>query len=329
MQILIKKQIDFLKYRWFWLAVSLLAVSVGVAAILTPGAVNLGIDFSGGTQLIVRFDPDVSLDRLRSTLEDAGLAAQIQRFGAVETGEVLIKVAGDGAAGAAVAAVRAALAREPAFSGYTVLNQEYVGPQVGSELRFKSVLAVLFSTLGILGYIWWRFELRFALGTVVAMVHDVFVSVGLYALMGYELNLTTIAAFLTLVGYSVNDSVVVFDRVRENLRQRRRDPLYEVLNTSLNQTLSRTLLTNFTVLLAAGALLALGGPTLRGFSFVLTVGVFVGTYSTIYIASPITLLWDRLVVRRSERGQPPASEDGTVPGPGARERETRKHWRSA
>jgi preprotein translocase SecF subunit len=177
---------------------------------------------------------------------------------------------------------------------FAVVGTETVGPQIGEELRRKGFMAVALSLLGMMVYIWFRFELRFGIGALMAVLHDVLVTLGLYALSGFEFNLTTIAAFLTLVGYSVNDTVVVFDRVRENMRKSRRMPLLEVLNLSLNQTLSRTVLTAGTTLLATASLLAFGGDVLRGFAFVLTVGVVVGTYSTIYIASAFTLLWEQL-----------------------------------
>ena len=189
--------------------------------------------------------------------------------------------------------------REQAYAGsFSILAAENVGPQIGSELRVKGVLAVVFSLIGMLSYIWYRFELRFGIGALAALVHDVVICLGLYALMGYEFNLTTIAAFLTVVGYSVNDSVVVFDRVRENLRRSRRDPLEQTLNVSLNQTLSRTVLTSGTTLLAVGSLFAFGGEVIRGLAFVLLVGVLIGTYSSIFVASPIVLWWQQWTAAR-------------------------------
>ncbi|HVS65369.1 MAG TPA: protein translocase subunit SecF, partial [Thermoanaerobaculia bacterium] len=196
-------------------------------------------------------------------------------------------------------AVRAALEESAVLGDFHVLAAENVGPLIGRELRNKGVLAVTFSILGMMAYIWVRFELRFGIGAVVATIHDVLITLGLYALAGYEFNLTTIAAFLTVVGYSVNDTVVVFDRVRENLRRVRREPLENVLNMSLNQTLSRTVLTSGTTLLAVGSLFVLGGDVIRGLSFVLLVGILVGTYSSIYVASPVVLYWDHLTRRRT------------------------------
>ncbi len=190
------------------------------------------------------------------------------------------------------AAAVAAIQERATFGNFAVLSSDNVQPQIGSELRRKGLLAIGFSLAGILAYIWFRFELRFGIGALMALAHDVAVCLGLFAFAGYEFNLTTVAAFLTVIGYSVNDSVVVFDRVRENLRINRRDKLVDVLNRSLNQTLSRTALTSGTTLLAVGSLFILGGDVIRGFSFLLLIGVFVGTYSSIYIASPIVLLWE-------------------------------------
>ena len=190
--------------------------------------------------------------------------------------------------------------RENAHLGsMALLGAENVGPQIGQELRTKGILAVVLSLVGMLVYIWVRFELRFGIGAVIASFHDVMVVLGLYALLDFEFNLTTVAAFLTLVGYSVNDTVVIFDRVRENLRLTRREPLIELINRSLNQTLTRTILTSGTTLLATGSLLVLGGDVLRGFAFVLTVGIVVGTYSSVYVAAPFAILWEELTSRRA------------------------------
>jgi preprotein translocase subunit SecF len=192
--------------------------------------------------------------------------------------------------------------KQRAYVGnFAVLSREVVGPTVGAELRQRGILAVVLSMLAMLVYIWIRFELRFGIGAVIALIHDVLVTLGLYALFGFEFNLTTIAAFLTLVGYSVNDSVVVFDRVREMLRKSRRMPFEKLLNDAVNMTLSRTILTASSVFLACLALLFLGGEVLRGFSFVMTVGVIVGTYSSVFVAASFALLWENMLQRRRER----------------------------
>ena len=187
----------------------------------------------------------------------------------------------------------AILKEQAHFGAFHVLSNENVGPQIGSELRTKGVLAVVLSFFGMLLYIWFRFELRFGIGALVAVIHDFMITLGLFAILNYEFNLSTIAAFLTLVGYSVNDTVVIFDRVRENMRRFRRKPLVDIMNESLNQTLSRTILTSGTTLTVLICLFVLGGEVIRGFAFVLMIGVVIGTYSSIFVASPFALAWEK------------------------------------
>lgn len=302
MRILRDTHYAFMKHRRLALAISLsLLVGTWVAEFIR-GGLNLGIDFAGGTQLTLKFEQEPELDRLRSALAEAGIPqAQIQGFGEPGDNEVLIKTPIlEGSEEGSQALITAALDE---VGDYTVLGGGNVGPQVGAELRRKGILAVVFSMLGMLGYIWLRFELRFGIGALVATAHDVLITLALFALTRYEFNLTTVAAFLTVVGYSVNDTVVLFDRVRENMRRSRRHSFEETVDLSINQTLSRTVLTSCTTLLATGSLLIFGGDILRGFAFILTIGVVVGTFSTIYIASPFALWWEHAFGKsaRSER----------------------------
>jgi preprotein translocase subunit SecF len=212
-------------------------------------------------------------------------------------------------------AARAVLQDHTFLGDYAVLGVENVGPQIGKELSRQGFWAVALSLLGMLAYIGLRFELRFGVGAVMASIHDVLVTLGLFIVMRFEFNLTTIAAFLTLIGYSTNDTVVIFDRVRENMRKNRRKPLIEVMNESINQTLSRTIMTGGLTMLTVAALLALGGDVLRGFAFVMTIGIIVGTYSSVYVASPFALLWEQLFgsksrIRGEVTGAPPAGARG-------------------
>ena len=200
---------------------------------------------------------------------------------------------------------------------FAILGVENVGPQIGEELRQQGLTAVILSLLGMLVYIWLRFELRFGIGAVMASIHDVLVTLGLFTVFGLEFNLTTVAAFLTLVGYSVNDTVVIFDRIRENMRKNRRKPLIEVMNESINQTLSRTIMTSGLTMLTVIALLILGGDVLRGFSFVMTVGIIVGTYSSIYIASPFALLWEQMFGAQGKLSRRGEMATAGVPASGA------------
>jgi preprotein translocase subunit SecF len=206
-----------------------------------------------------------------------------------------------GVSPAALAAIRSAMS----VGSFAILGTENVGPQVGAELRQRGILAVVGAMIGMMLYIWLRFELRFAIGSTMAVLHDVLITLGFFAWAGHEFNLTTVAAFLTLIGYSVNDTVVTFDRVRENLRKHRTADTVELLNRSINQTLSRTILTGGTTFVAALSLYFFGGDVLRGFAFVMAVGILVGTYSSIFIASPFALLWEQWFgTGRRERQRP-------------------------
>jgi len=226
----------------------------------------------------------------------------------------------------------AALQHGAHLGTFAVLGVENVGPQVGRELRKQGFLAVLLSLLAMLVYIWFRFELRFGIGAIMATLHDIMVTLGLFTLLHFEFNLTTIAAFLTLVGYSTNDTVVIFDRVRENMRKNRRKPLIELMNESINETLSRTIMTGGLTFLTVLSLLILGGDVLRGFAFVMTIGIIVGTYSSIYVASPFALLWEHLfgVQGKWRKGKPGALSRGPggEPSRGAEPKEPRTEPRT-
>jgi preprotein translocase subunit SecF len=304
MEFLRETNIDFMKYRKFWIVVSLALVVLGIFMVFAHGRLNVGIDFAGGTQITLRFQERPDVDRLRQLVAASGVGeSQIQRFGDAEANEVMIRTPlAEGTEEGSGSRVLAAL-RQEYGDRFQVLSQENVGPQVGAELRRKGFQAVAWSLVGMLAYIWVRFELRFGVGATMATLHDVLVTLGLFTLAGFEFNLTTIAAFLTLIGYSVNDTVVVFDRVRENMRKHPNQAFIKLLNTSINQTLSRTLLTGGTTIMAGIALMIWGGEVLRGFAFILTVGVIVGTYSSIYVASPFALLWEQIFGRRGRERQ--------------------------
>jgi preprotein translocase subunit SecD len=197
---------------------------------------------------------------------------------------------------------------------FAVLGVDTVGPQIGKELSRQGLLAILSSLIGMLLFIGFRFELRFGIGAIMACIHDVLVTLGLFVLMGFEFNLTTVAAFLTLVGYSVNDTVVIFDRIRENMKKSRRKPLIEIMNESINQTLSRTIMTSGLTMLTVAALLFFGGDVLRGFGFVMTVGIIVGTYSSVYVASPFALLWEQFFGSQGRLRQGASANPSPTPG---------------
>jgi preprotein translocase subunit SecF len=270
---------------------------------------NYGIDFAGGSLLQFHFQKDLTVEQVREILGTIGLTeSEIQR--SEKDGDFLLRIpSSDEALEQIRLRVIGAFQQELGEQGVELRRAEQVGPKVGRDLRRKALLAVIWSSLGILVYIWWRFGFRveFALAVVVADIHDVLLTLGLFAITGKEVTLTVLAAVLTVAGYSVNDSIVVLDRIRENLRARPRDPLDRVVNASLNETLSRTFLTGGSVLFTLLALMIFGGDVLRDFALALLIGVIAGTYSSIFIVAPIVLYWPWSVSRRP-RQRPQSSK---------------------
>ena len=285
----VNTSIGFIRHRTVAMALSALLV-VGAIVVFLANGLNFGIDFRGGTLIEASSESAVDLAELRGRLGVLDLGeVQIQEFGK-ET-DVLIRIAEkEGATDAsnnlsAVERVRAELS-----SDFEVRRVEIVGPQVSAELIQTGVMAVLAAIASMLIYIWFRFEWQFSVGAVLALVHDVALTIGLFALLQLDFNLSILAAILTIVGYSMNDTVVVYDRVRENLRKYKRMDLAELLNIAINETLSRTVMTSVTTMLALLALYILGGEVIRGFTFAMIWGVIVGTYSSIFIASPLLMM---------------------------------------
>jgi preprotein translocase subunit SecF len=307
MEILKNPQFDFLGRARYFIIGSLLFIAAGIAFIATRG-VQYGVEFSGGTQLIVKFQNPPDTDRIRAAVDPVAPGSVIQSYGDAASNRVLIRV---GAAGEAedldahARAVLGALSQAYAANPVVESNSEIVGPVVGAELRRKAVQLTVLGLLFQLIYIGFRFKgAVWGAAATIAVFHDVLVTLACLAFFRYEITLNVIAALLTLVGYSVNDTIVIFDRARENLRQKRKEPLRKILNDSLNQTLSRTLISNGTTFLAVLGLYLFGGEVLRGFGFTMVIGILVGTYSTIFIASPLVVWWTEL---RSGRRQPPAA----------------------
>lgn len=276
--------LNFLSKKTLFFAFSafLFIASIGL---FTVQGLNYGIDFEGGLLIEVKTDGPADIESMRARLDALNLGdVQLQEFG--EPDDVLIRIqkqeGGDDAQQGAVEAVKAALG-----DGVEYRRTEFVGPTVSEELLIDGVTAVLLAIGAILLYIWFRFEWQFGIGAVIALVHDVVATIGAFALLGLEFNLSTVAAILTIAGYSINDTVVVYDRVRENLRKYKKMPLHELLNNSINQTLSRTIMTSVTTLLALVALFVLGGPVIHDFSFAMIFGVVIGTYSSICLAVPL------------------------------------------
>jgi preprotein translocase subunit SecF len=274
--------------------------------------INLGIDFTGGTLVEVSYSSSVNTEEVRTNLRRSGLdGVVVQYFGTSR--DVLIRLPADPEVDAAESSsLIISSLREPygetlaessendsqrcVFQDGTtgdctvqMRRVEFVGPQVGGELTEKGGLAMLYALIGILAYVAWRFEWRFALGAVIALVHDVVVTVGIFSLLGLEFSLPVLAAVLAVIGYSLNDTIVVFDRIRENFRKMRKGTIVEIMNTAINQTLRRTLLTSLTTLLVVVTLILLGGEIIKGFAVALFIGILVGTYSSIFVASPVVL----------------------------------------
>ncbi len=290
---LIKKQthIDFMGKFKTALMVSGVLILAGIASIAIKGGLKFGIDFEGGTLVQLKFPEAPAIDSIRSVLKEIGLAdSTIQEFGSPDT--ILIRVErADGELKEMGSRIKETLEKK-GFFGIIIERVEMVGPKVGKDLRWKALLSILYAIIGIVIYISWRFELQYAIAAIIALLHDILITMGAFSVLDKEFTLVIVAAFLTIIGYSLNDTIVVFDRIRENTRRRSKESLSDVINTSINQTLSRTLLTSGTTLLVVMALFVLGGEIIHDFSFALLVGVVVGTYSSIFIASVFLIYWE-------------------------------------
>lgn len=277
-------KINFLKFRKMAAVFSLFLCVASVGLFAAKG-LNFGIDFRGGILLEIRTPGAADMSKLRASLGGLGLGeVQLQEFG--QPTDVLIRIERQ-AGGEKAQLVAVEIAKKALGDEVNYRRTEFVGPKVGGELIEAGITAVLLALGAMLVYIWFRFEWQFGVGAVIAILHDVLLTIGIFSLLGLEFNLSTVAAILTIAGYSINDTVVVYDRVRENLRKFKQMPLTELLNLSINATLSRTLLTSVTTLIALLALYLFGGEVLRGFSFAMIWGVLVGTYSSIFIAVPL------------------------------------------
>ncbi|MGB2269931.1 MAG: protein translocase subunit SecF [Cycloclasticus pugetii] len=281
-------KIDFLSKRKIALIFSTLLIIVSIASLATMG-LKKGIDFTGGTLVELSFPEAVELESLRNLLTEANFSgAVVQHFGSSK--EVLIRLLPNDALNTAALSNKVLAAVNENFSQQGELRRaEFVGPQVGEELQEDGGLALLYALICILIYVAIRFEYRFGLGSVAALAHDVIITLGFFSVFQFEFDLTVLAAILAIIGYSLNDTIVVFDRVRENFRTLRKGSPVDVVNISLNQTFTRTVMTSLTTLLVLMALFVLGGEIIHDFALALIVGVLIGTYSSIYVASPITL----------------------------------------
>ena len=280
-------KIPFMKFSRFGFLLSGILCAISLVLLLTVG-LNFGVDFKGGTVITIRTEQPANLDQLRDTINGLGLgSAELQEFGSPN--DVLIRIGtqegGEDAQQAAVDKIKAALGASVEYRSVDV-----VGPKVSGELAQEGILAVVVAMLLVLVYIWFRFEWQFAIGAIASLLHDVILTVGLFCVLGLEFNLSIIAAILTIIGYSLNDTVVIFDRIREFLRKYKAMPFADLLDFSINSVLPRTLMTSVSVLIALTALYVYGGEVIAGFTFTMIWGVVVGTYSSFFIAAPVLLL---------------------------------------
>ena len=314
MHIFTNPNYNFLRWRWHAVALSWVVILAGLFVIYTKGMPK-GIEFAGGTSVVMQFDTTPSVDSVRQALNQnypgGGQDAVVQSYGDPSLRQVMVRVPQVGAEqGAALSARAQAIeqALEKAGLKPRVVGTEIVGPSVGEELTQKGISAFILSLIGILAYIAFRFEFSFAAGAVIATLHDILVTFAFLAFFRYDLTLNVIAALLTVTGYSTNDTIVIFDRVRENMRKMRRDSLNDVINLSINQTLGRTVITAGTALLSAIALFLFGGEVLHGFAFTMIVGIITGTYSSVFVAAAIVTFWRRTKPSKLTTAAPAVAE---------------------
>ena len=330
MHIFTNPNFNFLRWRWHAVALSWVVILAGLFVIYTRGLPK-GIEFAGGTSVIMQFDQTPSVQAVRDALNanypGGGEDAIVQSYGDPTLRQVMVRVPQVGAEqGASLSSTAKAVEdsiRKSSLGNFTVVGTEIVGPAVGEELTQKGIWAFVLSLLGILAYIAFRFEFSFALGAVVATIHDVLVTFAFLSFFGYDLTLNVIAAILTVTGYSTNDTIVIFDRVRENMRKMRRESQNEVINTAINQTLGRTVITAGTALLSAIALFLFGGEVLHGFAFTMIVGIITGTYSSVFVAAAIVTFWRRKSPSRMVAAAPAAAASAAA-APARRSKSQRK-----
>lgn len=301
MELLGKTNIDFIGKRNISFVISAIVSIIGIIGIIQigRGAANMGIDFSGGTSMQLKFSKPISIADARSALHKNGIAkADLQEI--KDGNKLLIKMAG-AAVGKPSEMVQAAFKKDFADNPFTVESSTEIGPSIGDKLRKDTLIAVALSLLGIILYIAWRFDFKFGIGATIATIHDVLAMVAVFYLLNKEINLLFITALLTIAGYSLTDTVVIFDRIRENLHKNLKGAMHNIFNGSINEVLSRTIVTSLTTFLAALALFVFGGEVIHDFSLALLIGIGVGTYSSVFVASPIVvILENRALAKQAE-----------------------------
>jgi preprotein translocase subunit SecF len=306
---------DFLRWRWHAIVVSWIIIIAGIISIWTKG-IPKGVEFAGGTVVIEKFDHDVSVQQVRQALAKIFPDTIIQSYSDPSLHQIMVRVPAIGAeSGTALSAVAQQVddtLKKAGIGTVTRVGTEIVGPTVGAELTNRALSATGLSLIAILAYLAFRFQFSFSVGAVVATIHDLLITLAFLAFFRYDLSLNVIAAILTMTGFSTNDTIVIFDRIRENLRSMRRDSMNHIINVSVNQTLSRTIITSGTALLTALALFFFGGEVLHGFAFTMIVGIITGTYSSVFIAAAIVSFWRGTAPTRAA-AHAPATTTVTAP----------------
>ena len=294
---------DFIGKRNFALVFSGLMILIGIISLIIHDGPRYGVDFAGGILVQVKFSQAVTTEQIKETLQPINLQdSLVQQFEEKGQHEFLIQVEKKGLDTQNIdQLISQALAKRFGESNFEIRRVEMVGPKVGKDLRRKGLLSILYAVIFMLIYITWRFELRFGIGAIIALIHDVLVTLGAFSVTNREISLPIVAAFLTIVGYSINDTIVIYDRIRENRRKKPRNPLPQTINQSINETLSRTILTSGTTLIVILALFIFGGGVIHDFAFALLIGVVVGTYSSIYIASPVLIFWEDIFSKKKKK----------------------------
>lgn len=284
--------IDFVGKRKLAMIISGIVILLGLASLVIHGGPNYGIDFVGGTLVQVKFAESTDAAKIKDSLSSLDLGSVVVQHFGDDANEFLVRVQESNKDKNLSKLISGSLEASYGEGKVDIRRVEMVGPQVGKDLRQKGLLSILYAMIGILIYVSWRFELRFAVGAIIALLHDVLITLGVFSLSGREIDLPIIAAFLAIIGYSLNDTIIVYDRIRENYGKHQKKGFKAVVNSSINETLSRTILTSGTTLLVVVALFIFGGGVIHNFAFALLVGILVGTYSSIFVASPVLIFWD-------------------------------------
>lgn len=284
--------IDFTARRKLAMIISGVVILVGLVSLVINGGPNYGIDFVGGTLVQVKFAENTDAAKIKDGLESLNLGTVVVQHFGDDPSEFLIRIQKTTDDKDLSSLIPRSLEASFGKDKVDLRRVEMVGPQVGKDLRQKGILSIVYAMIGILIYISWRFELRFAIGAIIALLHDVLITIGVFSITGREIDLPIIAAFLAIIGYSLNDTIIVYDRIRENYGKHQKLGFSAVVNRSINETLSRTILTSGTTLLVVLALFVFGGGVIHNFAFAMLIGILVGTYSSIFVASPVLILWD-------------------------------------